>query len=252
MTETREPDEGEEDAHDRDESQRPSARRDDEPPEVRDQATDGVRARRSSFLAHHHRAGRRVGDDPTERDIEIHTRTGVGRDAPPGFAEHEAVAVERRGCAGRREDMHEQPLRESRRRVAKEAVRRRVQRRRVHELRTVPVRRVEELADVRRIVLSVLVHRDDPVAAGRRHARERRGMLSEVARQPDRANPLVARRQVADDLVAAADAPVPDEEHLVDTELATILRRLGRAELLELLHQARATSRLRCRRGSQR
>ena len=80
--------------------------------------------------------------------------------------------------------------------VPEGAVRGRVRRLRVHQRRTRGEGDVEHRRDRGRVVLAVLVHRHDPVRARARHARERRGVLPEVARQPDRPDVSVPVREV--------------------------------------------------------
>ena len=96
-------------------------------------------------------------------------------------------------------------------------MRRRVGGSAVDELRSVGVGDVEHGADEGRILLAVLVHGDDPVASGRRHACKGRGVLTEVAREPDRPDPVVLALKLADDLVAASWTAVPDQKDLGDT-----------------------------------
>ena len=78
--------------------------------------------------------------------------------------------------------------------------------------------------DGRRVVLAVLVHRDDPRAVPAGHAGERRGVLAEVARQPDRADDVVGRGQLADGVVGGGRAVVVDEVDLRDAVAAAARR----------------------------
>ena len=106
------------------------------------------------------------------------------------------------------------PLGTARGHVAKAAVRRRVGRAGVDDAGLLGQRDVEHGADVRRVVLAVLVHRDDPVAAGRGHAGQRRGVLAEVAAEPDRADEVVLGRQLAHHPGGVVGTVVVDQQHL--------------------------------------
>ncbi len=211
------PEAEEDQADEGDEGQRPGPGRDDEAAEVRDQLAERVVAGRTALRPHRDRAGADVGDDPREGDVEVDAGAGVGGGAAADLAEDEAVAVERLEVRVAHEPL-EHPLGEARAGVAQEAVRRRVGGRRVDQLRPRLVGAVEQRTDVRRVVLAVLVHRDDPLAARRRHAGQGRRMLAEVAGQPDRAHPVVLVRQLADALLAGRGSAVPDQDDLADAE----------------------------------
>ena len=63
-------------------------------------------------------------------------------------------------------------------------------------------------------------------------------MLSEVAGQPYRPDPFVAR-QLTYDVFAIANAAVPHKQHLVDAEFMAVRGFLGRTQLFKLLHHSR-------------
>ena len=59
--------------------------------------------------------------------------------------------------------------------------------------------RVEQIRDGRGIMLPVLIHGDNPVAAGGGHPGQGRGMLPEVPAQPDAPDDINGRREGPDD-----------------------------------------------------
>jgi hypothetical protein len=73
---------------------------------------------------------------------------------------------------------------------------------------------VEHRTDVGRVVLAVLIESDDPVAPGGGHPGERRGVLAEVATQPDGMHHVVLRGERADGVGGAVGPVVEDEQHL--------------------------------------
>jgi hypothetical protein len=109
----------------------------------------------------------------------------------------------------------------------------------VHERRTRGERRVEHLADRRRIVLPILVHRHDPVGGRACHPRERRCVLAEVPRKPYGPDIWVSLRQFADRDVGSIRTRVVDEHDLADAKRIAVRRPLRRLEEVELLDQWR-------------
>src|SRR5665647_3028983 len=78
---------------------------------------------------------------------------------------------------------------------------------------------IQEVADVGGVVLTVLIHRHDPVPAGGGHAGQRRRVLAEVAAEPDRTNEVVSCGQLTDHLIGTVGTMVTDQEQLDDLEL---------------------------------
>ena len=157
--------------------------------------------------------------DPRDRDVEVDARAGVGRDRAGDLAQHEPVAEEHAGVGALGEPV-DQPLRASRGEVAQGAVRRLVGRPGVDDVGLLGHRRVEQGADRLGVVLAVLVHGDDPLAAGRGDAGQGRRVLAEVAAQPDRAHPVVGRGEGADGVVGGVGAAVVHEDDLGDPVVA--------------------------------
>ena len=95
-------------------------------------------------------------------------------------------------------------------------------------------RRVQELADVGGVLLAVLVQRGHPVGAGRRHPRERRRVLTEVAGQPDERHERISRGEGLHDDVRTIDRAVVDQhdlDHLERAALRGLLRQRERRDL---------------------
>jgi hypothetical protein len=83
-------------------------------------------------------------------------------------------------------------------------------------------RDVEERRDGRRVVLAVLVHRDDPVRARGCHTGQRRCVLTEVAAQPETADLGESLAQLPDHLVGGVRAVVMDQQDLGDHQPVTV------------------------------
>lgn len=80
---------------------------------------------------------------------------------------------------------------------------------------------IEKFADVAWVMLAVLVQRHDPVTTRGRHPGQRRGVLPEVAAQPDWTNRFVLVGQVADDSIGPVRPVVVDQQHFRDHEPVT-------------------------------
>ncbi len=222
-----------EDAHG---AQAPGAAGEHHPPEVREEAAGRVARLPLALVAQRDVARRDPVRDPAERDVEVDARPRVRGDAPADGAEHQPVALELLGVLVRRHGV-EDDLRAAGGDVAEEPVRGRVGGLRVDDRREVAHGDVEHVGDEARVVLAVLVERDDPVPARRGHAREGRGVLPEVAAQPDRADEGVQSPQLADDAGGPVAAVVEDEEDLGDGVAVAVAADLRRGERLDLGEQ---------------
>ena len=83
------------------------------------------------------------------------------------------------------------------------------------------------------IVLAVLVHRDDPIAARGRHTGDRRRVLPEIAAQPDGAHLIVGLLQLLEHHVGQVGTVIVHEDDLVDQEISAVGRRGGAGELMQ-------------------
>jgi len=98
----------------------------------------------------------------------------------------------------------------------------------VHELYSVCESDVEQASDVIGIELAILVHRHDPLGAGRRHPGDRRRMLPEVSRQPYGADERDSRYEPPNHHVRPIGPSVVDKNDLGDAHRTP----LGRPAIL--------------------
>ncbi len=97
-------------------------------------------------------------------------------------------------------------------------MRRRICRGGVDELRLSIESLIEHCTDVGGVVLTVFIHRDDPLARRGAHARKGGGVLPEITREPYRADEGVLGMQPANGLVGTARAAIPNQNDLRDPE----------------------------------
>ncbi len=147
-----------------------------------------------------HRTRRRRTCDPTERDVEKNTGPRIRGDTPSNFSHDQSIALKTRVTATR-EEFREDKLRQARTHITQHPMRSRVRGFRVRHLRSLSKCGIEQILDVRGIVLSIFVQRDDPVATGRCHARQSCGVLSEISAKPDRSNETVGIGELTNHLV---------------------------------------------------
>jgi hypothetical protein len=150
----------------------------------------------------------------------------VGRQAPRDVAADQAEAVEV-GHLPVADDGDRDHLGQAAQRVADDAVRGLVKRLAVDQRRARLECCVKQAAEIRRVLLAVLVESRHPVGARRRHAGERGGMLAEVPGQPDERHERITGGQGLHHHVGVVDGAVVVEDDLGHRKAPTPWRGLG-------------------------